>query len=198
MKKMTNSVYAKLVSIACVVSVCVAILDYWLGCALLLLVAVPMALWYNIRLKKEKKGLEEDGVRGIIRCECFEGGDFCAKGTQVTVYVYSDALVFINKKQEELGRILRGEITAAQVLSLDEVCSGSHCINMGKLRDTILETDRMTQKKKRKTGNASYLILNLGDSVISFFITTEDQREDRLYFQEGEASAIEAFISNRA
>lgn len=197
MKKLSNSGYAKLVGLVCVLCVGVTLWDYYLGCALLVVLGVPMALWYNHRLKRERKQMDSAGISGVIHCECFEGGSFWGKGDRALVCVYPDRLGFRTGSGEERGCILRQDLTAAGVLTLDQVRSGDEGLALGKLRETVLETDRIARKKPRRGGEAKYLILNLEGQVLSFFITAADQRENRLCSDTDEQTLIREFLSGK-
>lgn len=195
MKKPSNSSYAKLVGLVCVLCVGVALWDYFLGSILLVVLGVPMALWYNHRLKRERKWIKSAGILGIIHCECFEGGTFWHKGDKAMVCVYPNSLSFLDAGGSEQLSLTRQELDAAGVFTLDEVRAGCGGVASGALRDTILETDQISRKRIRRGADAKYLILNLKNQVLSFYITAADQQENRLCSEISEAALIQEWKS---
>ena len=195
MKKLSNSSYVKLVGLVCVLCVGTALWDYVLGSILLVIFGVPMALWYNHRLKREQKWLESAGILGLIHCECFEGGPLWHKGDRILICVYPSYLSFLDSKGAEQLSLTKQELSAAGVFTLDEVRTGFGGAAFGKLRDTILEADQISRKKSRRGSGVKYLILNLKNQVLSFYITAADQHENHLCSDISEGSLIQEWKS---
>jgi len=174
----------------CVIAVAVSVINIYAGIGILLIIGLPLALFYRRLIAKHKERLQNEGVKGLIRCECFDCDDgLFEKNTGYTVFVYDDALRFKEDSSIKERRINKSEVSELGVYSLDDV-RGMDIQKAGKLRKTIDATDRQNRKsiQNSKRNDAKYLIMKKGSNIYSFFITAQNQRLDKVFFESEEAS----------
>ncbi len=181
--------FSQAVSIICILAVAAAMAGIWTGSLLLLLVGLAAAAWWRWKLRQDRKKLADMGVLSLIYCECFEGGSGLEKNQEYAAQIYPDRIEFLDRKREKILELDKNEIVYCGILSLDEMRNPPRSVKTGLLGEEIRRTDQC-RKKVMKKGEAKYLVINTEGQILTFFITAENQRYNRMYCETWEETAV--------